>query len=365
MLKKIYIDNFKCLVNFELAFDSINLFLGPNGVGKSAVFDVLRKIQAFVSGEKATNLFHPDDLTRWQTSPIQSFELEIEGNGGTYKYELAIEHHQEKQLVHATHERLWFDNKLLLKLEFGKAQLYLDDCLEVSTYPFDGSQSLIAYLLLGHDDTRLSWFRERMKRFIIVQILPMVMAGESDREETQLSPRAENFVSWYRHISKNNGKIFEITAILREILDGFQDFKFVEEGGQHCLKLSFSGENGKPIDYRFDELSDGQRTLIALYTLIYYAQSEDYTLCIDEPESFIALQEIQPWLILLYDLCSDDELQALLISHHPEFIDYLAAYVGFWFDCQSHIPVQAKRIEEEDEGGVSISELVARGWLYG
>ena len=43
MLKKIYIDNFKCLVNFELAFDSINLFLGPNGAGKSAVFDVLRK----------------------------------------------------------------------------------------------------------------------------------------------------------------------------------------------------------------------------------------------------------------------------------------------------------------------------------
>ncbi len=49
MLKRIYIDNFRCLVNFELSVDSINLFLGPNGAGKSAVFDVLRAMQTFVT----------------------------------------------------------------------------------------------------------------------------------------------------------------------------------------------------------------------------------------------------------------------------------------------------------------------------
>lgn len=63
-------------------------------------------------------------------------------------------------------------------------------------------------------------------------------------------------------------------------------FKFVEAGERHrVLKASFSGGNGDH-DYRFNELSDGQRVLIALYTLIYYARSEDYTLCIDEPENF-------------------------------------------------------------------------------
>ncbi|MHC5595275.1 MAG: AAA family ATPase, partial [Nostoc sp.] len=52
MLKRIYIDNFRGLVNFEMNFDSINLFLGGNGTGKSTVFEVLRKIQTFVSGSK-------------------------------------------------------------------------------------------------------------------------------------------------------------------------------------------------------------------------------------------------------------------------------------------------------------------------
>jgi predicted ATP-binding protein involved in virulence len=36
MLKRLYIHNYKCLVNFEINFDKdISLFLGANGSGKS------------------------------------------------------------------------------------------------------------------------------------------------------------------------------------------------------------------------------------------------------------------------------------------------------------------------------------------
>ena len=86
MLKRIYVDNFRCLVDFELCFDDIHLFLGPNGSGKSTVFEALRKIQAFVSrAAEVAEIFEPHDLTRFMNSPMQTFELEIEGNGGRYK----------------------------------------------------------------------------------------------------------------------------------------------------------------------------------------------------------------------------------------------------------------------------------------
>ena len=142
MLKRIYIDNFRCLVNFELSLDPINLFLGSNGSGKSTIFDVLRKIQTFIGGsDKVMGLFKPADLTRWQTSPIQTFELEIEGNSGTYRYELAIEHDPARRLARVGHERLWFDNKPLLKFEIvdkeGNVQLYRDNHSEGPKYPFD------------------------------------------------------------------------------------------------------------------------------------------------------------------------------------------------------------------------------------
>ncbi|HEY85731.1 MAG TPA: AAA family ATPase [Chloroflexi bacterium] len=367
MLKRIYIDNFRGLVNFELPLDSINLLLGPNGSGKSTVFDALRKIQAFVSGDyKVATLFEGKDLTRWQNSPIQSFELEIEGNSGTYKYELAILHEIERPFkrVQVHYERLWFDDKPLLKVEpSGDACFYQDDYSEGPIIPFDLPQSLLGIARLRDDNTRLIWFKKRMARFLIVQIIPGMMVGGSNREDRRLAANMENFVSWYRTISQNQGKMIEITNALKEILDGFEYFRFLEAGVDHrFLGLSFSGEEGS-YDYLFTELSDGQRMLIALYTLLYATRSEDYTLCIDEPENFLALPEIQPWLATLYDLCSAGETQALLISHHPELIDYLAASDGYWFDYQSNTPVRVKRIGEQQEGSLPISELVARGWL--
>ena len=39
MIKRLYIDNFKSLVNFELQLQDLTLLLGPNGVGKTSVLD--------------------------------------------------------------------------------------------------------------------------------------------------------------------------------------------------------------------------------------------------------------------------------------------------------------------------------------
>ncbi|MEH2026453.1 AAA family ATPase [Nostoc sp.] len=369
MLKRIYIDNFRGLVNFEMNFDSINLFLGGNGTGKSTVFEVLRKIQTFVSGDaKVEGIFKSADCTRWQTSPVQRFELEIAGNGGSYKYELAIEHHQGKSNV--SYERLWFNNKPLLQFNMGEVQIFYDNYLAGSRYNFDWSQSIIPLIMPRDDNTKLTWFKKRLERFIIVQIVPSMMVDGSEHEEIQLTYRMENFVSWYRYISQDQGKIAELINILKDVLDGFVSFKFEQFSEEYrTLKLRFSinEDRTKIIDYRFGELSDGQKVVIALYTILYCTESEDYTLCIDEPENFLALPEIQPWLIQLYDFCIDGKIQALLISHHPVLINYLlASPIGYWFERQSNAPVRVKPIsnQETQNSGLPISELIARGWLY-
>jgi predicted ATPase len=203
-------------------------------------------------------------------------------------------------------------------------------------------------------------------RFIIVQINPMLMRGESGEEASQLETYTENFVSWYRYISQDQGEVLQITNALKEIWPHFEHFKFTETGEAHrVLKLSFARQDGERdfIDYRFDELSDGERTLVVLYALLHHAHRSDYTLCIDEPENFLALPEIQPWLTTLYDFCSADELQALLISHHPEFIDYLASSLGYWFEYRRNAPIRVKRISDDNGSGLPMSELVSRGWV--
>ena len=56
MLKRLYVDNYKCLTNFDIRFAELTLLLGANGCGKSAVFEVIGK----------TARFHPRRRTGWR-----------------------------------------------------------------------------------------------------------------------------------------------------------------------------------------------------------------------------------------------------------------------------------------------------------
>ena len=365
MLQKIYVDHYGPLVDFTLSFDEINLLMGTNGSGKSTVFEVLRKLQALLDGQKVNTLFRSQDITRWDMKNRQSFSLEIGGNGGKYRYDLELFHDTHLRSFMIDREALSFnDTPLLLFDKAGDVHLYSNGSTKTITYPFDRESSAVAAQPERPDNQLITWFKARMNRLIVVQVNPMLMDVESAHEEKQLSLHMENFVSWYRRIYQDQPKASKITKAIQEIWPEFTGFKFVEAGERHrLLNLVFS-YLGSTRQYQFDELSEGERALIALYTLLHATANEDYTLCIDEPENFLALPEIQPWLTMLYDFCADGAVQAVLISHHPELINYLATSSGYWFEADHNMPVQVRRITQNDGAGLPVADLFARGWLY-
>ncbi|WP_013322336.1 AAA family ATPase [Gloeothece verrucosa] len=366
MLKRIYIDNFRCFVNFELSLRQINLFMGLNGTGKSTVFEVLRKLQAFITGEgQIHQIFKLADFTIWQKLPLQTFELEIEGNEGNYKYELAIEHNQEINKARIHYKRLFFDGNRLIKFESGEVKIYRDNYSEEGTIPFNAALSSLPSMSDTVNTKKLSWFKKRLERFLIIKILPTLIKDESEKEENLLLYNMKNFASWYRYMSQNQRKSFEVQKSLKDIFDESVYLKFDIFGeSKRILKMVFEGKAGN-IEYRLNQLSDGQKCLVVLYSLISCTQSEDYTLCLDEPDNFLALPEIQPWFMQLYDLCGEGKLQALLISHHPELINILATSLGCWFERENnYTPVRVKAVRDFNKNtGLTVSELVARGWL--
>ena len=388
MLKRLYVDTFRCLVDFELKFDSINLFLGNNGAGKSTVFDVLGKLQELTTTDKKVEFIFPlEDYTRWRNRQGHYFELEFLGNNGNYKYSLEVgkvnTEIKEDNLIFSNSyihkETLFFNQSLLLNVDLEKVEFYSDDGIKSSSPRYNHSQSIISILKPSSENKKLIWFRERMKRLALIKISPNLITSESSQKNLFLAKNMENFVSWYRYIfADNQNKLTQLTESLQEILDGFICFKLERISEKAViLKLIFkTEESDQNIDYTFGELSDGQKVLVVLYSLFYGLESQDYTLCIDEPENFLALPEIQPWLFQLYDLCSENKLQALLISHHPELIDYLlASPVGYWFKRESNSSVQVtpidnnflqpviNHIQQDNKSGLKMSELIARGWL--
>ena len=66
MIERIYIDNYKCFVNFELQPRPVQLILGGNGSGKTRFFDAHECIRDFLTEGHATGQsFRAGALTAW------------------------------------------------------------------------------------------------------------------------------------------------------------------------------------------------------------------------------------------------------------------------------------------------------------
>src|SRR5262249_39467037 len=151
----------KCLVNFEFAPHRTQLVLGANGSGKSAVFDVLSRLRQVIIGEnKISQAFLSSSLTRWDRREEQTFELEVEGNGGTYQYKLVLEQKPEPGNGRIARETLSCEGNPLRAFGKGKITIYREDHRKGAHFSFDWSQSSFVPLAERRDNRLHRWFRE-------------------------------------------------------------------------------------------------------------------------------------------------------------------------------------------------------------
>lgn len=136
MLQRLYADNYKCLVNFELRLQELSLLLGPNGVGKTAVLDVVFALRRLLDGSARitdTDVFSTRTLTRWQSVQLQVFEVEVLLDTDRFVYRLEVGHDRSARRARIQLEKLVHQNDLgkgtLFEFENGEVRLYRDDYL--------------------------------------------------------------------------------------------------------------------------------------------------------------------------------------------------------------------------------------------
>ncbi len=367
MLTRLYIDNYRSFVNFEFRPGPLCLVLGENGAGKSSLFDVMECLRDFISGDVSIKIFNSNTLTRWQSRPQQSFEIELSVHGDVYTYKLLVEHNLQLGLRRVQQESLFLNEKPLYTSQGAKAQLYRDDHSKGPEIPADWSRSGVGFLHAGTDNTRLGKFREVIKRMTIVGLNPMTMSGTSDGACTKLGHHGDNFASWYQAMMLESPIVVSnLTVALRELFPQFSELSLLESGDKRVLKARFSPpHNMKKSEYKpysFNELSDGQRCLIVLYTLFYVAKEKSLLLFLDEPDNYVAMREIQPWLALLEELCgdTDSEAQVVIASHNSEVVNYLDASRSIVLERHDGWATRTKPLSVVD--GLSPAETLARGW---
>jgi AAA15 family ATPase/GTPase len=127
MLTRLYIDNFRCFVNFEYRPARKQLIFGGNGSGKSSLLYALLLLRQFVvRGDKAEDIFTQYERTRWMTQPRQTFELEALLEGDSYVYKLAIEPYGEPPKPRVVSETLQFNEKPIFEFIRGEVHLFND-----------------------------------------------------------------------------------------------------------------------------------------------------------------------------------------------------------------------------------------------
>jgi len=371
VLERIYIDNYRCLVNFECRLGPSQLILGPNGGGKTTLFNVLLALREFsINGVPPDNLFLGYTRTRWQDVPEQTFELDVSGNEGIYTFRLVVDSWgQPTARPRVVKEEVLFSGKPIFRFTQGEVHLFNDRYEDKVQYPFDWFRSALATVTERPENKKLSWFKRWFSSLLFIIPDPHQMSPLAEREAPVPAVNMSNFAAWYRHLrlESDDQKLFED---LREAIPGFEGMDLKDAGlGNRLLVLNFSlegnqGQGKKYFTHTFNELSDGQRVLISLYTVLHFALKPDVALFFDEPDNFIALKEIQPWLekILEHVEEEDSNRQVVIISHHPELLNRLALPGGIKLDRPGGRHSRVSPFTDPAETGLSPAELVARGW---
>ncbi len=373
MIRRIYVDNYKAAVNFELKPKQENLWFGSNGAGKTTVIEILALLRDFIIGSCRTNAFVSDTKTSWLQKSEQSFELDLQGKEGLFSYKLQVQLSDDRSRNRIISESLMMDNNNLYRAEIDDdnqfaAHLFNDNYKEGAVLGFDWTQSGLSLIQPRKDNNnKLIEFRTMVEQMIIARINPFSIEAECAEESRYPGYSMEKFVPWYNLISQEKQRLtLKLFETLSDVIPDFDSFSLIKSGEERkLLKACFIDKEGNEQQYRFDRLSDGQRVLIMLYSLIVFLDGckNGFTIILDEPENFVSLEEIQPWLNELSDTCDEKKNQYILISHHPEALDQLARSNGVQFYRDGNAsPIRTRKLPESDEP-LSVSALIARGWL--
>lgn len=365
MLTRLYIDNFKCFVGFEYKPGQRQLILGGNGSGKSSLMDAVQRLRRFLTtGEKVEAVFPRADCTRWMRQSHQQFELEADLAGNHYVYELALDPYDDSKLT-VTSETLRINGRPVFEFVTGQVQLYNDDFAKMAAYPFDWSRSALATIspTKDQDNKKLMHFRRWVENILCFRIDPFAMPLRAEGEDSSPEPGLSNFAAWHSYFDKKHPHEKErLDERLQSALDAFEMLSQKSVGQQVNLLEAKFAEGGRSINIEFNELSDGQRVLISLYAILHFVVAKGGTVLLDEPDNFVSLREIQPWLMAVEDAIEDHRGQVLIISHHPELINQWAPNYGVRFVRDGMGPVRIEKFHGDPDSLLAPAELIARGW---
>ncbi|HSV74745.1 MAG TPA: hypothetical protein VLH79_13375 [Chthonomonadales bacterium] len=367
MITRLYVNNFRCLVAFEAEFESFAVLFGPNGGGKSSVFDALRAVRDVATGDRSIDSAMPfSEHTKWLDGKVMEFELGMMEQGRRFLYRLHVEQVSGTVRPRVVREDASCDGKTLFQRDLDGVRLIKAGGAEAG-FPLDWRQAALGAVQPATDRQEIETLQEAVARLLVLRPNPLAQVDEPESKEEASRPLLSlaNVTSWYRFLAQEQEWTDSLRDALRTVWPDFRAFRLVGTGPQaKALQLLFGDDGARePGALFYHQLSDGERMLVGLYMVRSAIETgAAHTVLIDEPDNFVGLPELQPWLLSLMELLGDDR-QAILISHHPEILNTAGGQYGLHLWRDNHTsPTRIGRLQPPE--GLSPGEAVTRGWVH-
>lgn len=345
--------------------------MGGNGVGKSALLDVITRIKRVViEGQSLDTQFPRETLPRWSKELVQECELEFLASGTLFAYQLRVLHKPHYGSPNILSESVTLDGMEIYSFDGGKAVVTDATGSKRAMSHLSTGSSTLRHLAGPSDRPELTVLLTRLNRIRCVRAVPSAMSGEEMPGASPLDVEALNFARWYLdQVVKRSEEAIRLRDDLRNAIAGFDSISVdSENSGHRYLEVRLRPQSraeqfaGTVQRFDFSELSDGQRVLILLYSLVHFAVGSESTVCFDEPDNYVSLREIQPWLMLLMETVQAGKGQAIIVSHHPELLNQLVPDHATVFRRAVDGGVIAEPYKPSANGALTPAEEVARGW---
>ncbi len=362
MIQRLYINNYRCLENFELPISkmSSSLLIGRNGSGKSTVGAALQVLQRIARGtNRVGDLIRTEDLARGRSDVPIRFELEVIIQDEVYRYDLALELPQDFKEMRVAEERL----------SRGGVDIFARDTAQVtlSRTPVPDARFLVDWHLVAlpiiqeeSESDPLFIFKNWLARMLILAPIPSQITGDSTGDTLVPNKHCSNFGEWFTGLFAHSPSAYaHIDKFVRQVMPDFKDIKNPLTGkDSRSLSVQFQQE-GASLNLACEDLSDGEKCFLVCAVVLASNEAYGPIFCFwDEPDNYLSLEEAGQFVMALRRSFRSGG-QLLVTSHNPEAIRQFSTENTLLLGRHSHFePTLVRPLADVTVNGNLVDALI-------
>lgn len=321
MIKSIRIKNFKNFRDTEFDVRPLNIFIGPNGTGKSNLGNFLLMLSFLASGP-FSSAFGPGPFTFRQTLSRREkgdpnpqdldlhFEVTLEVEEVNYNYTLIFTELRRNEYLIKEETLQEVQGEILFTIGDVKAR-----------------ESKMAQMKKGHawnDAERrirsVAQYLSKIKRYRFIPDL--IKKPSAVQDSYLLDHTGENLAAVIYYLDKNHPEHFQkIVQEVKRTIPGIRRIFTPHLGDPHQVGIGVE-EESKSGYFVGPQLSDGFLVFLGLCTL-FNLPDQPRIFFIEEPETYLNPNRLRVLYGLMHRFsAANPSKQVLMSSHSPYFIDW-------------------------------------------